>query len=743
MFASKADVHKVVGRHSFVMDKPPVRIPGRQIPDAPILGNGDIGVAIAGGADEQVFYLGKSDFWMQAHVGETDEQRRDRLLHQLGRRTGTNVRVLGQVELLSPQLQGASYRQEQDLLRACVTGTFHKAGLGTAVYHSFVCATANVIVTRVTWDGADPLLVKLHLNAGETKQSEVFAYDCGLQDDALWFRYAANSQNVPGRRIVMVGARAFGTAVQAVENRPHFLQSVQLRIERGQTATFVACALSDLDTPRYQLAALETVKALDETGVQRLFASHCAWWEDFWGRSLVQFQDETLEKYYYAGHYVIGSCTRTGKPIPGLNGHWNTVDRPNWTGSYTLNYNYESPFYALYSSNRHDIADSYPDTLLDIIPLGRMFAREHLNVRGVYLPVELGPWGTICSTLFHTQKANALHCCVNLFIRFFITYDKAYAERVWPFLSEVADFWEDYLVWENGRYVVLNDCPHEEITSTNCKNSGLTLALLRNFFTSMLRIIQYCDMDEPRAEKWRHILAHLSELPTCEVNGKSVYAYTESGGKQWWGRGGVGMWIVYPANQIGLSSPEEVRRRALDTFEAHAAWDDYNCFNSYYPTAARLGYDPQTILNKMREQCELHGFANGVIWHGGGGIEDSSGIPSTINEMMLQSYDGTLRFFPVWPRGHAARFDTLRCYGAYLASSAFDGEKVLFVRVLSEKGLPLCMENPFGGPADMYEEGDGFLRLSAALTGQRFQLPTAPGGRYLLVPKGVAPESLL
>lgn len=44
-----------------------------------------------------------------------------------------------------------------------------------------------------------------------------------------------------------------------------------------------------------------------------------------------------------------------------------------------------------------------------------------------------------------------------MFMRFYHTYDKEYVKKVYPFIRAVADFWEDYLVYENGRYVSYND----------------------------------------------------------------------------------------------------------------------------------------------------------------------------------------------------------------------------------------------------------------------------------------------
>jgi len=58
------------------------------------------------------------------------------------------------------------------------------------------------------------------------------------------------------------------------------------------------------------------------------------------------------------------------------------------------------------------------------------------------------------------------------------------------------------------------------------------------------------------------------------------------------------------------------------------------------------------------------------LWlNNGGGVESVSGIPITINEMLLQSYEGLIRVFPNWLLNKDAGFKTLRAYGAFLVSS--------------------------------------------------------------------------
>ena len=82
-------------------------------------------------------------------------------------------------------------------------------------------------------------------------------------------------------------------------------------------------------------------------------------------------------------------------------------------------------------------------------------------------------------------------------------------------------------------------------------------------------------------------------------------------------------------------------------------------------------------------------MANMGIWF------ENFALPVVINECMLQSYNGKLRFFPNWPKGKNAEFKTLRAVGGFLVSSKYSNGSVQWIEVLSEAGQPLTIINPW------------------------------------------------
>jgi hypothetical protein len=70
-------------------------------------------------------------------------------------------------------------------------------------------------------------------------------------------------------------------------------------------------------------------------------------------------------------------------------------------------------------------------------------------------------------------------------------------------------------------------------------------------------------------------------------------------------------------------------------------------------------------------------------------------LPVVVNECLMQSYDGIIRFFPNWPMDKDAEFQNLRAVGAFLVSASLKNGKVNEIKVISEVGGVLKMILPW------------------------------------------------
>jgi alpha-L-fucosidase 2 len=709
------DARKIVSSHTNEFRQPPGLTPRDRSVDGPLLGNGDMGVAIGGPPAALEFYLCKNDFW--------------RLQHQYGE---SSPLPLGHLSIALPGLEGASYHVTQDLLTATTTGVF-ETSTGRVHLTAYVAAGSNRLVLALRADGdAFEGTVCLKVNEGRNSENE-----SGCRGPVAWgsraFTAGVDLPTGAAAAWVWLGWEATSEAQHPTSNIEHPTSNAQqFVLEPGETKTLVLAMESLFKHEDYVGAAIANVDGIGELADVR--RDHEAWWADYWDKSGVSIGDPVIEKHYYLSLYIMGSCSRDIDFPPPLYG-WTTEDEPLCLGDYHLNYNHEAPFYGLARANRLEQADPHDTPLLDFMERAASHCREMYGHEGGIYPVGIGPkgievsynsWRTfpngVCRVehggYFHGQRTNGSYALVNVAPRWTCTYDLDYARRVYPFVLLITTFWEHYLTWDEAgqRFVIENDSANEG--SGPDRNWCMSLALCRMTFELALDMSRELGCDADRHAAWEHILKHLSGYIFFEQDGKTFIRKTENG------EAGTAFQHVYPAGDIHLDSDPKLLEAARNVVEQGGAWESFNQTCSFYPGAVRVGYDPEIILAKLRSyvaDCRPNGFYQPKNMHG---IENCSTVPNTINEMLCMGHKGVIRLFRVWPKNQDAAFVNIRCWGAFLVSAALRDGVVQDVTIVSEKGRECTVVNPWA-PESVQLVRNG--KRAECLAGERVTFGTKPG----------------
>jgi len=730
---------RIISPYKAVFTKPSENVPSFHEVDSPLAGNGDIGLTVSGPPEKQRYWISKNDFWKS---GPDIKQ--------------TGPSLIGGLDIAVDALAGATYRVEQIIYEPVLSSEFTANG-ATVTIRARVLATKNLIVLDIRSDGK-PVRVKLTLWAKDGYGSVT---ERGTDGGGTWVTRKFEARDLLYPAEAALALRRLGSQEDA------------FTVEPGRPAEIIIGAATNFEAADPAAAARASVATLDRDSVRQLIADHDLWWRTFWAKSYIEIEDKLLEKYYYASHYIMACCSRNPNFPPGLYGNWITMDRLAWSGDVHLNYNHQAPFWALYSSNRVELTDSYEAPLLEHLEIFKEYSRKFLGKKGAYAPVAIGPRGLTIffqdkaalddnyrklgsrnyeslagQPMFLGQKSNALFGAMNMILRYRYTYDTDYLVKIYPYLASVADFWEDWLRFENGRYVDYDDSFSEVGPWEGAGwekgygdfNPILSLGFLRTFFGAMLDMSRDLDRDAGRRAAWERILALLSPLPTVEEKGRRRFRACEGGTGS--SRNATGFdWImmhalVFPGTLFGLSSPPADLAMIRDDMKD---WDDSvwlrhgNAFQTVFIGAARVGFDPDFLMAKARAKIQADGQPNLTIFAGGGGIETCSGIPGLINEMMLQSHGGVVRVFPVFPENQKASFYRLRTFGAFLVSSAVDRGAIRYVLVESEKGKELRLQNPWPDQTVVVYRGEAAAERAV---GGVLTLITAPGEKLGLVPEG-------
>lgn len=711
---SQSDTNNVwIPGYEGIWNTPPAHTPNNKVPDGAINGNGDIGFVLGGTPEESVFYFSKNDFW-KAKKGYPDG----------------GVCYVGELHISVPELKDASYLVHESIGDGTVRSTYTRKDGAALKMKSWCAASQNTTVLEMEAI-KQPLTIDYSFIPGQGMGSQ---NSCGNEEDTEWFIRKFDSEDLE-----------WPSAVAVAMTSSHG-NDTHLNLKAGEKAYVLLSFCSNHDDSNYKKAAIQKVQNVRKEGIGGLYEKHKSWWTTFWQASRVELNDSLLEKYYYGSHYLLACCSRNPNFAPGLWGNSLTMDATanGWAGDYHTNYNHMAPWWGVYSSNHVELSDPFDTPILEYMPRAKEHAQQFLHKKGVYYPVGIGPKG-FCSSMFPLtseammkqygtpeqnieggymflgQKSNAVFCTTNMFMRFYHTYDKAYAMKVYPFIREVADFWEDYLVYENGRYVSYNDSFWEvgPWEGKNWKqnygdiNPTVSLGLCRMLFKGIIEMSTFLQVDQDKVEKWNHILTHLSDIPTASIGGvtriKACEGGNGSGSRTAPGLGRVMMHgLLFPSGVCGELTDstfaqvlrDEIYRWETDT-ATHAEWHDArwdnlgNGIETYFTSAARVGYDGNKLLEHLKERIRKTAYPNLWIPQDGGGIESLSAVPSCINEMLLQGYEGTIRIFPVWPKEKEASFTRLRTHGAFLVSSACKDGEVSFVEIESEQGRPCSVLNPW------------------------------------------------
>jgi hypothetical protein len=205
-------------------------------------------------------------------------------------------------------------------------------------------------------------------------------------------------------------------------------------------------------------------------------------------------------------------------------------------------------------------------------------------------------------------------------------------------------------------------------------------------------------------------------------------------------------WVLYPVfpgEQVGLGSDPRLLAVARDTLrikpQYYVEW--LNNPPQIFSIAARVADYPPEVLERFRAYFGKLGVNS---FRSGGGNVEGAGVAEAVNAMLLQSHEGLLRLFPCWHHPEA-KFVTIRAAGAFLVSAERKGGVCQPITLVSEKGRPCSLLNPWPGKTVTVRSAEsGPVNLSVADRpgGQICTFATQAGKTYTITPKEGLPAAV-
>ena len=518
----------------------------------------------------------------------------------------------------------------------------------------------------------------------------------------------------------------------------------------------------DPTAPAQQLARnVSNLKVLAE-----LRASTTAWWGEYWEKSSVSLPSApAMENQWYRALYVLASSHRTDitpfSVAPGI--VWpKTTDAPSFRGAFTMNYNQEALYYGIHAANHAEIGTPFYNAMLQYIPRGRKDAETQFQCPGINMECEIFHWGQTVSGLGDQgQRSNAALAAVPMANHWLWNRDVEWLNATgWPFLDEVAQFWECYLQkgfnypgTPNGSYSSVNDCLGELCCETNDSpgypslhfsdpevvdvNPHITLALLRFLFPVFVDATEALGIEPERRKLWQHLHSNLAPLPLAynvsgnktvfgDVLGSKVYSAT------------LNIYLGWPGYDDALTTDATLRqtlKNTLDVLPVFFAWPQYPAARvrlQDYATQANATWN--TLIGTM-DRISANGLQKGQ------GVDGTmAGGLGIVNELLLQTHTGVIELFPQVPPGQPASFTNLRGRGAFLVSASMAAgtrDQIDDVAIVSEMGGAVTLRSPWAShPSVSVVASSSGAAVAVRSAGNGvFSWDTKPGLTYAVAPK--------
>lgn len=525
-------------------------------------------------------------------------------------------------------------------------------------------------------------------------------------------------------------------------------------------------------------------RALDQTAdaashLTVLRRRHTHWWRRFWNQSFLSIPHGRLENLFYAEMYKLGCCSRPGKLPITLQGPWGLDgEMPPWHGDYHLDMNVQQSYWAVYASNHLACGEPLYAWGMRALPRFREECRKFFGCEGAFAPCALGPNGERIYGYVTAEQwpGNGAWLAWHFWLHYLYSQDEAFLKSLaYPFMREFMQLYANILEkGDDGLYHIplcnspeyFENAPEAWGTDTACD-----LALIRGLGRALLACVAKFSIREPEADRWRDILDNLAPYPTLATMTPGLaekwentrirermplndlrldrlprslfimkdvpYAFSH--------RHQSHLMAVYPLGLLTIEGTDEDRAAIGDSLQAlvrpgQGLWAGHSL--PWVSLLASRAGRPAMALN-MLEEYAGH-FISPNTFHLNGDLsragistlhnhpmtlETGFGAAAAIMEMLLQSWDGRIRVFPaIPPAWREAAFHDLRAEGAFLVSALRRNGAVIWVQIISEKGRPCKLANPFPSPEMILEDLGSHKRT--VVRGKTVEFTTKPNSSY-------------
>ena len=451
--------------------------------------------------------------------------------------------------------------------------------------------------------------------------------------------------------------------------------------------------------------------------------------------------------YFNYGRYLLVAATATAELPPNLQGKWNQDVKAPWDSDYHHDINLQMNFWPAEPGALQYTTEALFQHIERHVPHARKVARDVYGCEGVFFPISTDCWGRCTPESFGWAVwiGAAPWLAQHMWWHYEYGLDETFlAERAYPFIKEVAAFYESYLIEDaTGRLqIVPSQSPENYVAAaagkhpvTLCVSATMDIQLVHDLLGHAIAAAKILGIDADKAAQWRTILAKLPPMQIGRFGQLQEWLEDYEEGEPAH-RHISHLFGLFPGDQITPDGTPELWQAARTSLErrlsfggGHTGWS-----RSWVAcTFARLG-DGAAAWDHMMHL--ILDFATDTlldlhpprIFQ----IDGNFGGTAAVLEMLLQSYHAELDLLPALPPAwQTGKVRGLRARGGYTVDIAWKAGALVEAKITPVRNGTCTLRQAAGKYKVVTPAGRS---VKCVKNGHRLRFPVKAGKAIIVRP---------